>query len=98
MGVVSVWERRSELKRDWDVATEGAAAGDARSSKEVGEVEKGDVRKVGGDGRSFEGGGELAGIHLDEADEAVGAGGEGIETDDIAGEGLHYGCFESSND
>lgn len=96
-GVVAVWERRSKLEEDGDVARKGEVAGDAESSKAVGEVEKGDAKGVEGDVRSFEGGGELVKVDLEKVEGGVRTGGEGTVPNDIVGERLHDDCFESQD-
>lgn len=68
-GVHAVWERRNGLGKGWSVAKKSQTAGEVGSSEGVREVEKGSVKGVEGDERSFEGDGSPVGVDLGEADE-----------------------------
>lgn len=52
------------------------------------------MKGVGGDRRGFKKGGKLVEVDFNEAAEGVSTGCEGIVRDDVAGGGLHDGCFE----
>lgn len=55
------------------------------------------MKRVGGDGESFEREGGLLEVDLDESDEGVGNRGEGIMSGDIVGVRLHDGCIEGKD-
>lgn len=55
------------------------------------------MEKIGGDGERLKRDGGLLGVELDETDEKVDAGGEGIMPDDTVGGRRHDGCFESGD-
>lgn len=82
-GVAAVCKRENGLKEGQDVAENAETVGDASSSEGVGDVKEGNVKGFGENGRSFEGGGELFGVDLDESDEGVDTGGDGILPDDV---------------
>lgn len=65
--------------------------------EEVGEVEGDNLKSVRGHERSFEGGGDLVGIDLNEADEGVDTSGKRIVPDDVVREKLQYGRFEGGD-
>lgn len=93
----AVWERESRHERGCNVAEGDKNVGDAGLSKEVEEVEKGLLKKVGGIGERREGRKRLVGVNLDEAGEEFDTGGEEVVTDEISERGLHDGCFENGD-
>lgn len=79
------------MKGSSNVTEKGKTAGNAGSSEEAEKAGDGSRKEVEGDRRSFEGSGELFGVHLSEADKGVDTRGAMIVPDDIIGGGLHDG-------
>lgn len=70
-GLVPVCGWRSWLEESWDAAKVAEALVDAGSWKEVGEVEKSDLKGLGGEMVSFEKAGEFVEVGTGDADEEI---------------------------
>lgn len=82
------------MERSHNVVEDGEAVGDAGLSERVEEVEKGNVKGVGGVRESFENFGGPVGVHLDGTNEEIETGGESSVPGAIIREVLFDSCFE----
>lgn len=83
------------MEESWDVAKKIEIFENTARLTRIEKLEKCKVERVEGDERAFERIAELVGVHLDETDEGVDAGGEKTVPDETGRGEKQDGCFES---